>query len=146
MLSFVKFLSFCFIASFAFVLQRHIGQSPCPLKMHASKGSPFGRAPAIAGERVLCVQFSPLRRFRRHLSQRERLFVSTIITQIGRENNISAEIYVSRTVEDAGPYSFVNILMRRSLIRLIFYFQKISKNESFAYNLLKKIIFHDTIK
>ena len=28
----------------------------------------------------------------------------SIITQIGRENNISAEIYVSRTVEDAGPY------------------------------------------
>ena len=38
-----------------------------------------------------------------------------IITQIGRENNISAEIYVSRTVEDAGPYNLVNILMRTSL-------------------------------
>ena len=33
-----------------------------------------------------------------------RLSVSLIIIQIGRENNISAEIYVSRTVEDAGPY------------------------------------------
>ena len=29
-----------------------------------------------------------------------------IITQIGRENKFSAEIYVSRTVEDAGPYNF----------------------------------------
>ena len=38
-----------------------------------------------------------------------------IIPQIGRENNISAEIYGSRTVEDADPYSFVNILMRTSL-------------------------------
>jgi hypothetical protein len=34
----------------------------------------------------------PLRRLRRHLSQRERLFVSPIISQIGRENNVSAEI------------------------------------------------------
>ena len=83
--------SFCFIASFAFVLQRHRAK-PIPLKMHASKGSPCGRAPAIAGERVLCVQLSPLRRLRRHLSQRARLFVSSIITQIGRENNHSAEI------------------------------------------------------
>ena len=63
-----------------------------PLKMHASKGSPCGRAPAIAGERVLCAQLSPLRRLRRHLSQRARLFVSSIITQIGRENKFSAEI------------------------------------------------------
>ena len=30
----------------------------------------------------------------------------SIITQISRENNISAEIYVSRTVEDACPYNF----------------------------------------
>ena len=43
-----------------------------------------------------------------------RLFVNPIISQIGRENNISAEIRASRTVEDAGPYNFVNILMRRS--------------------------------
>ena len=33
-----------------------------------------------------------------------RLFAHSIITKIGRENNVSAEIYVSRTVEDAGPY------------------------------------------
>ena len=32
-------------------------------------------------------------------------FAKPIITQIGRENNVSAEIYVSRTVEDAGPYN-----------------------------------------
>ena len=32
------------------------------------------------------------------------LFSIPIITQIGRENKLSAEIYVSRTVEDAGPY------------------------------------------
>ena len=65
----------------------------------------------------------PLRRLRRHLSQRERLFVSLIITQIGRENNISAENYVSRTVEDAGPYNLVNILMRRSVRTVFFCFQ-----------------------
>ncbi len=40
-----------FIASFAFVLQMHKAK-PVPLKMHEFKGSPFGRAPAIAGERV----------------------------------------------------------------------------------------------
>ena len=28
-----------------------------------------------------------------------------IITQIGRENKFSAENYVSRTIEDAGPYN-----------------------------------------
>ena len=44
-----------------------------------------------------------------------RLFDSLIITQISRGNNISAENYVSRTVEDAGPYNFVNILMRINL-------------------------------
>ena len=47
----------------------------------------------------------PLRRLRRHLSQRERLFVSSIITQIGRGNKFSAENYVSRTIENAGPYN-----------------------------------------
>ena len=41
---------------------------------------------------------------------------SPIIAQIGRGNNISAENYVSRTVEDAGPYNLVNILMRMSLM------------------------------
>ncbi|MBQ7290362.1 MAG: hypothetical protein IJW76_01390 [Clostridia bacterium] len=41
--------------------------------------------------------------------------LSPIITHIGRENNISAENYVSQTVEDAGPYNFVNILMRINL-------------------------------
>ena len=34
-----------------------------------------------------------------------RLFVSPNVTQIGRKNKFSAENYVSRTVEDAGPYS-----------------------------------------
>ena len=58
-----------------------------------------------------------------------RLSVSLIITQIGRENNISAEIYVSRTVEDAGlgrtvedacPYKTgTNFLMRSTLKRLV---------------------------
>ena len=63
--------------------------------MSATLGSPFGRAPAIAGERVLCARLSPLRRLRRHLSQRERHFANLIITQIGRENKFSAEIFVS---------------------------------------------------
>ena len=39
-----------------------------------SKGSPSGRAPAIAGERVIFLLFCPLRRLRRHLSHRTRLF------------------------------------------------------------------------
>ena len=72
--------------------------------MHVSLGSPLGRAPAVAGERVVVVTICPLRRLRRHLSQRERLYVTHIITQIGRENNLSAEVYVSWTVEDACPY------------------------------------------
>ena len=33
-----------------------------------------------------------------------RLLVSTIITQIGRENNISAEICILRVAEDVDPY------------------------------------------
>ena len=55
-----------------------------------------------------------LRRLRRHLSRRARLFAGSIITQIGRGNNISAEIRASRTVEDADPYNFISILMRTS--------------------------------
>ena len=39
-----------------------------------------------------------------HLPLRGRLFVSPIITQIGRENKFSAEILLLRTVEDACPY------------------------------------------
>ena len=58
-------------------------------------------------------------RYACHLPLGERLFVSSIIAQIGRENNISAENYVSRTVEDAGPYNLVNILMRMSLRLLL---------------------------
>ena len=49
-----------------------------------------------------------------------RLFAGSIITQIGRGNKSSADIYMSRTVEDAGPYSFVSILMRTLLIRRFF--------------------------
>jgi len=94
---------------------------PIPLKMHVSLGSPLGRAPAVAGERVVVATICPLRRLRRHLSQRERLFVNPIIPQIDRENKFSAEIYVSRTVEDAGPYNFVNILMRTSLKQVLFW-------------------------
>ena len=116
-----NYIPFHFITSFTFVLQRCLQRGrrakPIPLKMHASKGSPCGRAPAIAGERVLCAQLSPLRRLRRHrlaaarsrsgsdttpwchsfpsrrfATQRARLLVSPIITQIGRENKFSAEI------------------------------------------------------
>ena len=47
-------------------------------------------------------------------------FTNPIITQIGRENNISAENYVSRTVGDADPYNLVNLLMRTSLKRSSF--------------------------
>ena len=70
--------------------------------------------PAIAGERaiygvkflrhlathyfslVVLAPFCPLRRLRRHLSQRERLLFSSIISQIGRENKFSAEILCLR--------------------------------------------------
>ena len=55
------------------------------------KGSPFGRAPAIAGERA---GNTPLRRLRRHLSQGRGFFVIPIITQIGREDKFSADIFV----------------------------------------------------
>jgi len=97
-----SYLSFCFVARFAFVLQM-LWTMPILLKLRISKGSPSGRAPAIAGERVISSQFFPLRRLRRHLSQRARLF---IISQIGRENNISADFTcVLRTFEDAGPYN-----------------------------------------
>ena len=99
-----------FIASFAFVLQRckrrGLRANPIPLWMSATKGSLSGRAPAIAGERVIVAIIRPLRRLRRHLSHWERLFANPIIAQISRENNISAEIYVSWTVEDACPYNF----------------------------------------
>ena len=46
----------------------------------------------------------PLRRLHRHLSQRERLFANPIVTQIGRENNLSAEICLLRVAEDVDPY------------------------------------------
>ena len=118
-------------ASFAFVLQRckqcwHRAK-PIPLKMHASLGSPSGRAPEVAGERVVVATICPLRRLRRHLSQRERLFVSPIITQIGRENKFSADFYVcpflfcvfQRAIRES-PLQNTNILMRRSLSWRIF--------------------------
>ena len=41
------------------------------------------------------------------LTQAPALRCNHIITQIGRGNNSSAEIYVSRTVEDAGPYNLI---------------------------------------
>ena len=92
--------------------------------MHVSLGSPLGRAPAVAGERVVVATICPLRRLRRHLSQRERLFANSIITKIGRENNSSAEIYMCIRRGDlrspAGEHSSPlpcseNILMRRSV-------------------------------
>ena len=100
------------------VIQRHRAK-PIPLKMHVSLGSPLGRAPAVAGERVVVATICPLRRLRRHrlaaarsrsgsdttpwchsfpsrrfATQRERLLAIPIITQIGRENKFSAEIYI----------------------------------------------------
>ena len=73
----------------------------------------------------------PLRRLRRHLSQGERLFVSSIITQIGRENKSSADIYMCIRRGDlrspAGEHSSPlpcseNILMRTLLKTAVFYF------------------------
>ena len=84
--------------------------------MSASQGSPFGRAPAKRVRGDILATIYPLRRLRRHLSQRERLFVSPIISQIGRENKFSAENYVSRTVEDAGPYKKKQIFLREAAL------------------------------
>ena len=74
-----------------------------------------------------------------------RLFDSLIITQIGRENNISAENYVSRTVGDAGPYNFVNILMRRSVKRGVFCRVKPCANQrellNFSCGQLYKVVY-----
>ena len=81
-----SYLSFCFIASFAFVLQRNRAK-PIPL----CRAVPWCR-------RCLKQNF---------LSRREQapaLRCNPIITQIGRENNLSAEILLLRTVEDACPY------------------------------------------
>ena len=58
------------------------------------KALPLGELPTESGERVIVAIVPPLRRLRRHLSPRARLFVSSIITQIGRGNNHSAEIFV----------------------------------------------------
>ena len=71
----------------------------------------------------------PLRRLRRHLSPRARLFVNPVITQIGRENNISAENYVcsflfcvfQRAIRES-PLQNTNILMRTSLMSRAFLF------------------------
>ena len=60
-------------------------------------------------------------RYACHLPPGGRLFFSLIITKIGRENKFSADFYVSRTVEDAGPYNLVNILMRRSVNGFLFF-------------------------
>ena len=120
------------IASFAFVLQRHRAK-PIPLKMHVSLGSPLGRAPAVAGERVVVATICPLRRLRRHLPQRERLLVSPIITQIGRENKFSADFYMRIRRGDlrspAGEHSSPlpcseNILMRNLIKLVLFYYIK----------------------
>ena len=117
-----------FIASFAFVLQRHRAKH-IPLKSNASKGSLREGAPdAVGWGRARYNEVSTNLKSRRllpsrcacHLPLGGRLFVAPIMTQIGRENNISAENYVSRTVEDAGPYNFVNILMRINLKQVLF--------------------------
>ena len=92
------------------------GKAHTPLDEYNQRLS-LGRAPAIAGERVIVAIIRPLRRLRRHrlaaarsrsgsdttpwchsfpsrrfATQRERLFVNPIIPQIGRENKFSAEI------------------------------------------------------
>ena len=52
----------------------------------------FKKEPRKAGSHIVTAGASP------------RPTAHSIITQIGRENKFSAEFYVSRTVEDAGPY------------------------------------------
>ena len=105
-----KMYGFGFIASFAFVLQRckqrRLRAKPIPLKIRASLGSPLGRAPAVAGERVVVATICPLRRIRRHLSQRERLFVSSIINK-SKEKTISLPKFVCRGDSRIARYRFV---------------------------------------
>ena len=75
-----------FYRKFRLCIAKAQGKAHTPKAARAYKGSPSGRAPAIAGERVIVAIVRPLRRLHRHLSQRERLFVSLIITRIGRES------------------------------------------------------------
>ena len=84
-----SYLSFCFIASFAFVLQKAQGLAHAPY---------FCRA-GVYSRRLIGINPSSRR------EQAPALRCNPIITQIGRENKFSADIYVSRTVEDAGPYN-----------------------------------------
>ena len=129
-----------FIASFAFVLQRcsqrGLRAKPIPLWLRTSKGSPCGRAPAIAGERGVVATIYPLRRLRRHrlaaarsrsgsdttpwchsfpsrrfATQRERLFVSPIITQIGRK---SKSDIIAIAIVILKPCGFSDILFAKN--------------------------------
>ena len=126
---FVKFLFIVpFYRQFRLCITNASGKAHIPKEERAHpKALPLG-------ERVLCAQLSPLRRLRRHLSRRERHFANLIITQIGRENNVPAEICpcvrtggVSPPVfivenrmfarEETPPlqFGYSNILMRTSL-------------------------------
>ena len=89
-----------FIASFAFVLPRHRAR-PIPLKMHER----VQRLPCVKGAVVVATEglffatflhLQSLRlAFARHLHlHKGGFFVSFIITQIGRGNNPSAEIFM----------------------------------------------------
>ena len=131
-----------FIASFAFVLQM-LRAKPIPLRLHYPK-APSGRElPTKSGEGELVTK--KLVRTQSHAGSFHfatratasacgwhlggRLFVNPIISQIGRENKFSADIYMRIRRGDlrspAGEHSSPlpcseNILMRRSVIFLFF--------------------------
>ena len=79
------------IASFAFVLQR------CLQRMASGKAHTPCRA-GVYSRRLVGLNLM-LRR-----EQAPALRYDPIITQIGRENNISAEICILRVAEDVDPY------------------------------------------
>ena len=91
---YLLFLSLCFIASFAFVLQRQVA-SPVPCKDIRKKGSPLGRAPAVAGERVIKVDHLPSPSATPPPLPKGEAFSLVPFKQIGRKNYLSAEIFVS---------------------------------------------------
>ena len=107
-----SYLSFCFIASFP-LFYKGTGQSPCPL--------------CRAG--VYSRRYFNLNRLLRR-EQAPALRCNLIITQIGRENNISADIYMcirrgdlrSPAGEHSSPLPCSENILMRTLLTCSFYF------------------------
>ena len=93
------------------------------------------------------LSFTPLAPLR-YLSEGD-FFVSSIITQIGRENNISADSYLCiKDRRGRRSLQFINILMRRSVKRGDFLHNlqgfdlcKIEKNDFVKKSFKKSVVF-----